>query len=303
MWLVAAVGLLVVLAWPSPALTRASTVGPSRLVSTEPAPDGVDGWDETYALRVGLTDRTYRVFVPSGLGSRASRVLVMMHPLGATPLALEKATALDRGAVRTGTVIAYPAGVGKSWNAGSCCGTAHDQNVNDVAFIDAVITDVTTRYPVDPAKIAVGGFSNGGLMTYRYMCERSARVHTFVVASGVPVAPFCSLPAGVSLLDMHGMADLIVPWLGTSSSSYSAAGFPAVLPAVSGIAKRDGCTGWTLSKLSSGATRRQATGCPSGRSVDLITSPTLGHFWATGAASKVFKIDETGTTWSFLLRH
>jgi polyhydroxybutyrate depolymerase len=276
----------------------------SVLTGTEQAPGGVAGHDELVSLSVDGLSRSYRLFVPSSLGSSPARLLVMLHPLHGSPLAMETVSELDVGAASLGVLVAYPAGVGNSWNAGTCCSVAQLMQVNDVSFLDAVLDDVQRRYPVDLAKIAMGGFSNGGLMTYRYACEHSARIATFVVASGVPVPPTCSFVRPIAVLDMHGLADPVVPWRGSRTSPYTASGWlPGVQRAVSSIAAKDGCAGRVTTLLASGATRRQAIGCPTGAAVDLFTSPNMGHFWVTGAAASTFHLDETGLTWSFLLSH
>jgi hypothetical protein len=41
----------------------------------------------------------------------------------------------------------------------------------DIGYLDAVIDDMSAKYPVDPKRIYVGGISNGGYMAYRYACD------------------------------------------------------------------------------------------------------------------------------------
>lgn len=283
-----------------------TTAGSTGVVTaTSPAPNGVAGRVDTYTLTSDGVARSYRLFVPPVLPTTPARLVVMLHPLNNTAATMESATNLDAGAAANRALVAYPSGIGNSWNAGTCCGTAQLSSVDDVSFLDRVMDDVESHYSVDPAKVAMGGFSNGGLMSYRYACERSARVRVFAIGSGVPVEPSCQISRPVAILHMHGLADTVVPWLGTTTSLIPVDGiFPSVPGAVSGVAVKDGCTGWTApSVVSTGATRRQATGCPTGASVDMFTSPNLIHAWSTGAAAATYHLDETGLTWSFILGH
>ena len=55
----------------------------------------------------------------------------------------------------------------ESWNAIGCCGAAAKANVNDVAFLEALVPKV------DPGRtrpIYFVGYSNGGRMAYRLDC-------------------------------------------------------------------------------------------------------------------------------------
>lgn len=265
------------------------------------APGGVAGTDTVVTTTVGGVARSYRVFRPSNLPAGPRPVVVALHWYSGDAAHFEQATGFDAGAVTNGALVVYPDGVGASWNAGACCGTARDQRVDDVAFLDAVLDDVQSRFAVDPARIAVGGWSNGGMMAYRYACERSDRVQSFFVGSGAPVAPACSFRRPVGVLHMHGLLDQTVPWNGTSSSPLTANGFPSIPSSVSGIAVLDGCSGWTTTKLSSAVTRYVA-GCPTGASVTMLASSTMAHQWAAGASGQSsYGLDETGLTWSFLL--
>jgi polyhydroxybutyrate depolymerase len=281
----------------------AAATGAGVLVSKAAPPNGVAGQDRVYSLAAGGLTRSYRLYVPPTLPtSGGARLLVVLHPLNGSAAAMESTTNFDAGAAANKTLVAYPAGVGNSWNAGTCCTTAQAEGVDDVGFINAVISDVEAKYAVNADKLAVGGFSNGGLMTYRYACEQSARVHTFFIASGDNVAPSCSFSRPVALLHMHGMLDPTVPFLGTLTSPVPIDGMLPPIPSVlDGVASLDGCAGWTTSLLSTGATKKAATNCPAGASVTLVTSPDMGHFWVTGAASATFDLNETGLVWSFVL--
>lgn len=60
-----------------------------------------------------------------------------------------------------------------SWNAGSCCGPATVEKVDDVSYFRELIKVLIEKYNVDPTKVFVTGWSVGGFMTYRLACELS----------------------------------------------------------------------------------------------------------------------------------
>jgi polyhydroxybutyrate depolymerase len=239
---------------------------------------------------VGGQPRSYRLFVPTKLPADNARLIVALHPLRGTPATFESESKFDRGAADTGTLVAYPAGYAHSWNAGVCCGQAVVHHVDDVAFLDAVIDDIEAHYAVDPHRIAIGGFSNGAMMSYRYLCARSSRVHSVFVGSGALLTPSCRFSQPVQVLQFHGMSDPVLPWAGRVAASVNA------------VARADGCaTRWRASTVSSDVSRYAALGCPAGASVLVFRSQPLVHGWVTGPeAMSRFGIDETDATWSWL---
>ena len=63
--------------------------------------------------------------------------------------------------------VVYLEGSGaiRTFNAGSCCGFAQSQGIDDVAYVEAVLEDVRDTFDIDPARVYATGFSNGGMMS------------------------------------------------------------------------------------------------------------------------------------------
>ena len=57
-----------------------------------------------------------------------------MHAALANTIDAEQTSGFDKRARIGRFVVAYPDGVGKTWNAYGCCGDATEQNVDDIAF-------------------------------------------------------------------------------------------------------------------------------------------------------------------------
>lgn len=248
------------------------------------------GEDKVVTIVVGGLSRSYRLFVPTTLATGKAPLIIALHPLHGSAERFESDTDFDSGAAHTGALVAYPAGYAHSWNAGTCCGQAHVRGVDDVAFLDAVVDDIEAHYPVDPQRIAIGGFSNGAMMSYRYLCARSARVHSAFIGSGALMSRGCRFSHPVQIVQFHGLSDPVLPWAGLASASLETA------------VRADGCSGqWRSRDVGPLVKRSDAEGCRAGASVVALRSQPLVHGWVTGrGALSTYGIDETEATWSWL---
>ena len=128
--------------------------------------------------------RSYLVHVPPQVAGAAADaplpVVLALHGAAMNGWLMRHFTGLDGTADRAGFIAVYPDGTGPGpflvWNAGQFPGNVWRKRPNDVAFLEAVIDDLATRAPVDPARICACGFSNGGMMCYRLAAERSQRI-------------------------------------------------------------------------------------------------------------------------------
>ena len=127
-------------------------------------------------------------------------------------------TGLSRKADEAGFIAVYPNGTGRfssfTWNGGNCCGSAMRNNVDDVAFINALLDDLMGSYLVDPRRIYVTGISNGGTMAYRLGSELSDRIAAIAPVAGAVGTEITQLKRPVSVLHVHGTLDEYVPFVG-----------------------------------------------------------------------------------------
>ncbi|SDT79829.1 extracellular catalytic domain type 1 short-chain-length polyhydroxyalkanoate depolymerase [Actinoplanes derwentensis] len=280
---------------------------------TEPSATGF----VTGASDHALGERTFRVYRPSSLpaGQRVPLVLVLHGGAGSGAQA-EKAYGWDTTADGNGFVVAYPDGVGRSWNAGpGCCGRAARDGADDVGFLEDVVEAVSGGVPIDPARVFVTGMSNGAMMTYRLACE-STLFRAVAPVAGTLIGD-CPAPAPVSLLHIHGTADRSVPWAGGPGRQDNGGtgrvpvriDGPPITEVTDAWRRRAGCAAFT-EQTADPVTRRTAT-CPGGRTVELISVTGAGHQWpgavpesraVTGILSldpPSGALDATATIWSF----
>jgi len=114
-----------------------------------------------------------------------------------------------------GFILVSPDGINRSWNAGSCCATAVKTNIDDVAWLQALIQHLETNYPIDPARVSIVGLSNGGMMAYRYACEHPGDLAGIAVVAGSLQQPGCRPSVPVTVVSVHGGKDAHVPAAGT----------------------------------------------------------------------------------------
>jgi polyhydroxybutyrate depolymerase len=68
-------------------------------------------------------------------------------------------TGFDDEAARHGFLVAYPDGIGRSWNAITCCGPAQRRQVDDVGFLVSLISACEGGTAVELDMIRGGGHS------------------------------------------------------------------------------------------------------------------------------------------------
>ncbi|WP_259070666.1 alpha/beta hydrolase family esterase [Mucilaginibacter sp. X4EP1] len=87
--------------------------------------------------------------------------------------------------------------------------------IDDVKFIDRLITYAINTYHIDPERIYVTGISNGGFMTSRLACQLYKRIAAIaVVAASLDVNEGYDLVSPMPVIYMHGTKDKIVSYNG-----------------------------------------------------------------------------------------
>lgn len=136
--------------------------------------------------------------VPEGAPGRKPFVL-WLHGYGADSAALRGALHLPALAAERDFAWSAPNGLADSrkrrfWNAGACCN--YDGNaIDDVARLSNILAHAAEHPRIDPARIYVVGFSNGGFMAHRLACESRIRITGFASLAGGGPPASCS-PAG-----------------------------------------------------------------------------------------------------------
>lgn len=241
------------------------------------------------SVAVGDTDREYRVYRPKGISGPAPLVMVL-HGYTGNAAQAEEEFGWNELADQKHFVAAYPEGLNEGFNAGGCCGASSDDGVDDVAAVLAMLDDVAAAVPLDPERLYVTGFSNGGAMAYRLACETD-RFAAFGPVAGGLVAN-CQDPEPTSILHVHGTSDRVVPFDGVTDIWRT-----PVVEVLADWRERDDCG--TPAATTKGRTQLTTASCAAGREVGLLAVDGLDHAWPTADDG----LDATETLWAFFERH
>lgn len=108
----------------------------------------------------------------------------------------------------------------RSWNCGGEGTPAEIKKINDVGFIDTVISIIQSSYKVDKSMIYISGFSNGAAMTFRAGMELSDKIAAIAPVSSVLLIKSHPLKKPVSLILIYGTEDPINPFNGGKVSRF-----------------------------------------------------------------------------------
>ncbi|MBN2386990.1 MAG: prolyl oligopeptidase family serine peptidase [Anaerolineales bacterium] len=239
---------------------------------------------EERTLTIDGLERTYLLHVPAGLDASQPLALVLLfHGFQESGNSVRLLSGMDRTADSNGFLVAYPDGTGftshtLSWNADGCCGYALENAIDDQAFIRRIIADIGTVASVDPRRIYAAGFSNGALLTFQLACRMSDIFAAVAPVGGVLMTDPCQPQEPVSLLQVHGMNDPVVPYEGGQNPQV-AAGFPPVEESLASWAESDGCSGPLQVEQEGIITHTTYGNCPAGIAVELYALEGLGHSW------------------------
>ena len=148
-------------------------------------------------------------------------LLLYLHGLGGSGSEALASPELRALALRHRMVLVAPDGNldregRRFWNAGGACCNFDGKAVNDVARLEALLYHWTQRPEIDPARVYIVGFSNGGFMAHRLACYMDDRLAAIVSIGGAGRAPeeACAPVSTIAVLEIHGDADPIVRYGG-----------------------------------------------------------------------------------------
>ncbi len=130
-------------------------------------------------LEVNGVQRAARVYPGSQADQEPSPLVIIFH--GLADSAWNFADIVDFHDQWPQATVVYPEGLPRADRDGSRGWHGfrdHDEN-DDLAFVDALLDLLSDRYQVDPARVYVTGFSNGGHMTFNLLMDRPCQFAAF----------------------------------------------------------------------------------------------------------------------------
>ena len=266
------------------------------------------------------TDRRFLVHVPKGYtGKERVAVVLAFHGGAATADSVERQSRLNAASDRFGFIVIYPEGTGigrfHTWNAGSCCGMAVRQRVDDVGFVRKLLEGLPRHYAVDTRRVYATGFSNGAMLCHRLACEMWDRIVAIAPVSGdigvegpVPRRP-------VPVIQFHGMQDQNIPFQGgTGANALQPVPHRSIPSTVDWWVRTNHCQGQPVKVADTRdyvMKRYEPAAGTKGAPVVFYAVKEAGHTWPGGAevgahlnlGKVVASVDATTLMWEFFDRY
>ena len=165
------------------------------------------------SIIIDHTRREFVTYLPNRVGDKAP-VIISLH--GRLGTAARQMTFADFRPIadKDKVIIVCPQGIERSWNDGR--GTpANSRGVDDVKFIDELISYIIATYHADSSRIYITGMSNGGFMSSRLACELNKRIAAIAVVAAsmdqdMGYQPIQPMP----VMYIQGTKDPLVPFAG-----------------------------------------------------------------------------------------
>ncbi len=261
----------------------------------------------------GAKTRSYALHVPGSYdGSTAVPLMIMLHDTGSTSANFASLTGMNARADEQGFLVVYPDSYGNPamWNPGFIPGA----EANDVAFISDLVDLFLKDFNVDPKRVFVVGYYDGGMMAHKLAASLSDKISGIGVVGGSAgyqkakdeVLTLDPALAPVSVIVIHGVKDVTIPYDTNKSISKGKAGF---LPGFSGVSywlDQDKCDPKGDLKVKQNENVRITTyTCQNGALVRSISIWNGDHTWFDVTNNKKDKsgISATGKILEFLFLH
>ncbi len=148
-------------------------------------------------------------------------LLIFLHGLGGSGAEALADPGLRGLAERTRMTLIAPDGDldrqgRRFWNAGRACCNFDGRAVDHLGRLETLIDHWRQRPEIDPARVYVIGFSNGGFMAHRLACWMDDRLAAVVSVGGAGREhdEACAAVSSIAVAEVHGDADPIVRYEG-----------------------------------------------------------------------------------------
>jgi polyhydroxybutyrate depolymerase len=231
----------------------------------------------SHEMRVGTLTRSWVEIDPLRPATDATPIIVVLSGINATTSQEISRDGLVPYVSGGQAELIYPVAIGASWNADGCCGMAATENVNDVAFLQALVARV------DPGRqrpVYLVGYSNGGRLAYRVACTDPVLFDAFAVVKAMP-EPGCVVSGPLTILQIDSTNDYAVPYQPGDPGDET----PAATVEVARLRAAAGCTSAVTDVTSGELTLQTWSQCSESSAVAFATYQGGVHVWPPGNAS------------------
>jgi polyhydroxybutyrate depolymerase len=145
---------------------------------------------------------------------RPAPTVMVLHGAGGSPERVQHRFGFAEAAARHGFAAVFPQGLNRQWNDGR---EFRRSGVDDVGFLKRLALTLVSSGLADAAHLYIAGVSNGGMMTFRMLCEwveLFAGAATIVANMPEEVGDNCRIEKPLPVIMFNGTADPVVPYAG-----------------------------------------------------------------------------------------
>lgn len=169
----------------------------------------------------GITRNFYYYTPTTWNGTDELPLLIVLHGLTQTGAGVMGITGFNDIAEANQIIVCYPDGIGNAWNANMNVTVSQE---DDLGFIETLATHFQTNFNTNPMRQYLCGFSNGGFMSHKMVCESTMCFAGIATVSGGmsdTVYQNCNPSYSPSILHIHGTSDPVVAYNGSASTGIS----------------------------------------------------------------------------------
>jgi polyhydroxybutyrate depolymerase len=167
---------------------------------------------ETITLTVNGQSRNFIVAAPPS--GRASSAVIVFHGGGGTAERTFTNNSMSDLAPAMGALAVFPNAIDKNWTDGRITTSG---GPDDLAFMRAMIAELSSRYGVDPGRVFGTGISNGAMFTHKLACDAPGLIRAIApVAGNISEALLaqCNPSNGTPVMIFNGTEDPLMPYEG-----------------------------------------------------------------------------------------
>ena len=170
-------------------------------------------------------NREYVLYVPNSYdGTSAVPLMIVFHGFGGSASDFMNGNMDGNSDMRSLAesdtfILVYPQGScldGSShWNP--CpLGSDNKSSVNDLEFIESMISNISTQYNLNMDRIYAVGYSNGGMMAYGLANYKSGLIAAVASVSGAMLDCIGPTSHPMPIVHLHGTSDDVISYNGSS---------------------------------------------------------------------------------------
>jgi polyhydroxybutyrate depolymerase len=165
-------------------------------------------------------EREYILYVPNSYdGTSAVPLLLNFHGFGGSASEFINDADMRAEAEANSFILVYPQGSclngASHWNPCPIDGD-NKSTADDVGFVEAMISEISSQYNLDMERIYAAGYSNGGMMAYGLANYKSDLIAAIASVSGTMLN--CTGPTShpMPVIHLHGTSDGVVSYNGSN---------------------------------------------------------------------------------------